>query len=150
MHPPKYQRRKSFLQRKFPQGENATVCMTDCEIDNIEMSSRIGESGLEDALPTDISPSWTNIQEPVRQMISAITKAVRTHSAGIAELDRRIGLLPQEETVFRLIESALRDYCSKRDAADIIKLMDERSDDTSSSLRAIESRLSGVRTRMSK
>lgn len=26
---------------------------------------------------------WTNVQDPVKQMITAITKAVRTQSAGI-------------------------------------------------------------------
>lgn len=36
---------------------------------------------------------WINIQDPIKQMITSITKAVRTQSAGIRDLDRKIGLL---------------------------------------------------------
>jgi hypothetical protein len=36
---------------------------------------------------------WYNIQDPVKQMITSITKAVRTQSAGIRDLDRKIGLI---------------------------------------------------------
>jgi hypothetical protein len=34
---------------------------------------------------------WINIQDPVKQMITSITKAIRTQSAGIRDLDRKIG-----------------------------------------------------------
>lgn len=34
---------------------------------------------------------WYNIQDPIKQMITSITKAVRTQSAGIRDLDRKMG-----------------------------------------------------------
>ena len=36
---------------------------------------------------------WYNIQDPIKQMITSITKAVRTQSAGIRDLDRKIGMI---------------------------------------------------------
>jgi hypothetical protein len=35
---------------------------------------------------------WVNIQDPIKQMITSITKAIRTQSAGIRDLDRKIGV----------------------------------------------------------
>ena len=43
------------------------------------------EEGLND------ENQWVNIQDPIKQMITSITKAVRTQSAGIRDLDRKIG-----------------------------------------------------------
>ncbi len=49
---------------------------------------------------------WVNVQDPVRQMITSITKAVRTQSAGIRDLDRKIGLLASTDSVHTIVEDA--------------------------------------------
>lgn len=49
---------------------------------------------------------WINVQDPVRQMITSITKAVRTQSAGIRDLDRKIGFLASTDTVHAMISEA--------------------------------------------
>lgn len=48
---------------------------------------------------------WINIQDPIKQMITSITKAVRTQSAGIRDLDRKIGYLASTESTQALVES---------------------------------------------
>jgi hypothetical protein len=49
---------------------------------------------------------WVNVQDPVRQMITSITKAVRTQSAGIRDLDRKIGFLASTDAVHAMISEA--------------------------------------------
>ncbi len=49
-----------------------------------------------DITPSADSARWANIQDPVRQMITAITKAVRTQSAGIKDLDRKLSLMASQ------------------------------------------------------
>ena len=50
---------------------------------------------------------WVNVQDPVRQMITSITKAVRTQSAGIRDLDRKIGFLASTDSVHSIVDDAL-------------------------------------------
>ena len=51
---------------------------------------------------------WTNVQDPVKQMITAITKAVRTQSAGIKDLDRRLGDAATVELLDQRLEATMR------------------------------------------
>jgi hypothetical protein len=51
---------------------------------------------------------WTNVQDPVKQMITAITKAVRTQSAGIKDIDKRVDAMPTNDILNRRLEEVLR------------------------------------------
>lgn len=75
-----------------------------------------------------IDAQWTNVQDPVKQMITAITKAVRTQSAGIKacpsplpartaihakipqDLDRRIDGVPTIDAMEARVQEVARQF----------------------------------------
>ena len=93
---------------------------------------------------------WINVQDPVRQMITAITKAVRTQSAGIRDLDRKIATLSTKEHAERLVKDAVTATCSKNEASDIIREMDARSNELKSNYVNYEDRLGDFSEKLNK
>lgn len=57
--------------------------------------------------------SWANVQDPVRQMLSALTKAVRTQAAGIRDLDRAVERLPSRSNVDQTVAEAIATCATK-------------------------------------
>lgn len=57
--------------------------------------------------------SWANVQDPVRQMLSALTKAVRTQAAGIRDLDRAVERLPSKTNVEHTVANAIAGCATK-------------------------------------
>ena len=53
------------------------------------------------------SSEWRNVQDPVKQMITAITKAVRTQSAGMKDLDKRLDAMTTIDLLERRIAEVL-------------------------------------------
>ncbi len=53
----------------------------------------------------DISDNnkWINVQEPIREIITSIAKAVRTQSTGIRDLDRKLGYCITKDNVEKLV-----------------------------------------------
>jgi hypothetical protein len=57
---------------------------------------------------------WVNVQEPVKDMILAIAKSVRTQSAGIRDLDRKLGQCILTEKCEKLIHEGVTNCLSKK------------------------------------
>ena len=58
--------------------------------------------------------NWQNVQDPVRQSLSALTKAIRTQSAGLLDLDRKLQAVVTHDSVGQMVDEAVRDLCSKQ------------------------------------
>lgn len=59
---------------------------------------------------------WTNVQDPVKQMITAITKAVRTQSAGIKDLDRRLSDTATVDLVDQRLDAVMQQVADQLEA----------------------------------
>ena len=103
--------------------------------------------GVDDLVDESV---WINVQDPVRQMITAITKAVRTQSAGIRDLDRKISTLSTKEHAERLVKDAVSSSCSKSEASDIIREMDARSNELKSNYMNFEDRMTDFSDKLNK
>jgi GTP cyclohydrolase I len=66
--------------------------------------------------------SWANVQDPVRQMLSALTKAVRTQAAGIRDLDRAVERLPSRANVDQTVTEAIAACATKNVSAKHVEL----------------------------
>ena len=71
---------------------------------------------------------WTNVQDPVKQMFAALTKAVRTQSAGMRDIDRKIGYLISKESAEHLVEDIASRLCTKTEVVEIMRHIDTKSD----------------------
>ena len=103
------------------------------------MSSLLVDDILDDA-------HWTNVQDPVRQMFSSLTKAIRTQSVGVRDLDRKIGYLISKEQVDHLMSNLEMRCCNKEDATDIMKHVDSKA--SHEVVAGIDAKLSKVNLRL--
>ncbi len=70
---------------------------------------------------------WTNVQDPVRQMFSALTKAMRTQSAGIRDLDRKIGHSITRQDTEHILQDSMSRCCTKDNAIEIMRQIDTKA-----------------------
>ena len=71
---------------------------------------------------------WTNVQDPVKQMFGALTKAVRTQSAGMRDMDRKMGYLISKESAEHLVADVASRQCTKNEAVEIMRHIDTKAD----------------------
>ena len=69
--------------------------------------------------------NWINVQDPIKQMFLSLTKAIRSHSAGIRDLDKKltgsISSSIRPEGIEKMIHEYMNLYCcSKADATAMI------------------------------
>lgn len=95
--------------------------------------------GVDDALD---DAHWVNVQDPIKQMFLAITKAIRSQSAGIRDLDRKCSEFVTNERANNLIQQSADKCCSKQDATQIIYKIDTKASDKD--LAVVDSRLDQV------
>ena len=95
--------------------------------------------GVDDALD---DAHWVNVQDPIKQMFLAITKAIRSQSAGIRDLDRKCSEFVTNDRAHGLIQQSFDKCCSKQDATQIIYKMDTKASDKE--LAVVESKLTQV------
>ena len=93
---------------------------------------------------------WINVQDPVRQMIAAITKAVRTQSAGIRDLDRKIVGLVTKDMLERTVGENMATTCSKHEAKDMVREIDARSNEMKSNFLNYEDKLFDITNKINK
>lgn len=60
--------------------------------------------------------NWINVQGPIRQTFSALTKAVRSQACGIRDLDRKLDTMITEENAILLSQKLC---CSKKMGEDL-------------------------------
>ena len=82
-------------------------------------------TGLEDLLD-DLH--WKNVQEPVKQMFLALSKAIRIQSAGLRDLDHRCDHFTSKEEVHCLLSEKLTQVVSKEDGKEMLHLIDKKVD----------------------
>lgn len=70
---------------------------------------------------------WVNVQDPIKQMFIAITKAIRSQSASIRDLDRKCADFVTNDRAHNLIEQSYNKSCSKQDATQIIHKIDTKA-----------------------
>ena len=94
---------------------------------NTSISTIIDESQLNEM---NVNLNRANNQDPVKQMFTTITKALRTQSIGIRDLSRKC----DENLSKHAFENALADisnkYCRKEKVSDINVKLNEKSDQT--------------------
>jgi hypothetical protein len=95
--------------------------------------------GVDDALD---DAHWANVQDPIKQMFLAITKAIRSQSAGIRDLDRKCSDFVTNDRANGLIQQAYDKSCSKQDATQIIYKIDTKASEKD--LVVVDSRLTQV------
>jgi len=71
---------------------------------------------------------WVNVQDPVRHMITSITKAVRTQSAGIRDLDRKMGFVATNDELHRTVSDAVSRCFSKQEASRLVESVNKKAD----------------------
>lgn len=86
---------------------------------------------------------WTNVQDPVRQMFTALTKAVRTQSAGIRDLDRKVGHFVTKDSLDSVVSDLRSKSCSKEDATDIMRHIETKA--SADVVNNLDSKLNKVR-----
>lgn len=95
--------------------------------------------GMDDALD---DAHWVNVQDPIKQMFVAITKAIRAQATGIRDLDRKCSEFVTNERASSMIQKSIDKTCSKQDATQIIHKMDSFASRTE--LAVMESKLAQV------
>lgn len=103
--------------------------------------------GVDDLIDESV---WVNVQDPVRQMITAITKAVRTQSAGIRDLDRKVSGLVTTDILDRVVHANISKVSTKGELKDMAREMDARTNELSSNFSNYEERLGDISTKLSK
>jgi len=103
--------------------------------------------GVDDLVDESV---WVNVQDPVRQMITAITKAVRTQSAGIRDLDRKVSGLVTTDILDRVVQSNISKVSTKVEVKDIVREMDARTNELSSNFSNYEDRLGDISGKLTK
>ncbi len=100
--------------------------------------------GMDDALD---DAHWVNVQDPIKQMFVAITKAIRAQSAGIRDLDRKCSEYVTHDRAQGLIQHSIDKTCSKQDATQIIYKMDSKASEKD--LAVVASKLDQVSSALS-
>lgn len=98
-------------------------------------------SGFDDIVDESV---WVNVQDPVRQMITAITKAVRSQSVSIRDMDRKLNNFTTKDALERKIEDVMKETCSKKDANQIINNIGSSTENLSTNFLKYETRLGDV------
>jgi len=70
---------------------------------------------------------WINVQDPIRQMFLAISKAIRVQAAGIRDLDAKCSNYVTHDFAQRLIKESADQSCSKQDATQIIYQIESKA-----------------------
>ena len=84
----------------------------------------VNMSGFDDVVDESV---WVNVQDPVRQMITAITKAVRSQSVSIRDMDRKLNNFTTKDVMERTVEDVLRETCSKSEANQMLHDMEKQT-----------------------
>jgi hypothetical protein len=63
---------------------------------------------------------WVNVQDPIKQMFLALSKAIRVQAASIRDLDRKCSDHLSSDQVHRIVRDSFENSCSKQDAAQLI------------------------------
>jgi hypothetical protein len=80
--------------------------------------------GIDDALD---DAHWANVQDPIKHMFLAITKAIRSQAAGIRDLSRKCDDFVTHDRANNLIHNSFEKSCSKQDATQIIHKIDTKA-----------------------
>jgi hypothetical protein len=80
--------------------------------------------GIDEALD---DAHWVNVQDPIKHMFIALTKAIRSQAAGMRDLDRRCADFVTNDRAQNLIQQSFDKSCSKQDATQIIYKMDSKA-----------------------
>lgn len=103
--------------------------------------------GVDDLIDESV---WVNVQDPVRQMITAITKAVRTQSAGIRDLDRKVNGLVTTDILDRVVHTHISKVSTKTEMKDVVREMDARTNELSANFSNYEDRLGEISSKLTK
>lgn len=95
--------------------------------------------GIDDSLD---DAHWVNVQDPIKQMFLALTKAIRAQAAGIRDLDRKCQDFVTHDRANMLIQQSFDKSCSKQDATQIMYKLDTRAGEKD--VAVLDSRLSQV------
>ena len=82
--------------------------------------------GMDEALD---DAHWVNVQDPIKHMFVAITKAIRSQSAGIRDLDRKCSDFVTNDRANNMIQASFDKSCSKQDATQIIYKIDTKANE---------------------
>ncbi len=85
---------------------------------------------------------WMNVQDPIKGMFLALTKAVRSQAVGIRELDNKYNNLVSYDNARRLIKDTFELCCSKQDATQMLFQIDRRVEEKEFAM--LESRFTQV------
>ena len=79
--------------------------------------------GVDDTLD---EARWKNVQDPIKSMFLALTKAVRSQAAGIRDLDKKYADCISRDTSRRMLQDAFDIVCSKHDATEMLLQIDRK------------------------
>jgi uncharacterized protein HemY len=85
---------------------------------------------------------WANVQDPIKQMFMALTKAIRNQAAGIRDLDRKCTEFVTHDRAKGMIAQSIDKTCSKQDATQLIYTMDTKA--TQKEVAVLDSKLNQV------
>jgi len=68
-----------------------------------------------------------NVQDPIKNMFLALTKAIRVQSSSIRDLERRLSEVPTERMAGTMIQKAIEGVCSKQDATQILYQLETKA-----------------------
>ena len=91
---------------------------------------------------------WQNVQEPVKIMFTALTKAIRTQAVDIRDLDRRLSNAVTTENASRLVIDGVN-KCYSRDQGHDLEIITSRKADLHY-VDSLETRLSQALTQVNK
>jgi len=89
---------------------------------------------------------WVNVQDPIKNMFLALSKAIRVQSSSIRDLERRLSEMPTERDAGSMIQRAIEGVCSKQDATQILYQLDNKA--SSKEMHTMESRYSQLSSQM--
>jgi hypothetical protein len=72
---------------------------------------------------------WANVQDPIKQMFLALSKALRVQAAGLRDLDRKCNEHLSQEQVGHMVRDAFEQTCSKQDATQLIYELETKVSD---------------------
>lgn len=101
--------------------------------------------GVDDSLD---DAHWANVQDPIKQMFLALTRAIRSQAAGIRDLDRKCADFMTKDMTTHFVEKSFDKACSKQDATQIIYKVDSKASDKS--VAVLESKLEQAHEEISK
>lgn len=85
---------------------------------------------------------WINLQDPIKQMFLAITKAIKSQASGIRDLDRKCSEFVTFEGAESLVKRSFDAACTKQDATQILYQIDSKTSEKDTA--RLEAKLSQV------